>query len=80
MDEAEIERRAREIHESVLTIDTHDDIPYNFATPEVDPLNADRQVNLEKMRAGGLDVGSSSSTWARPIARRRTTRLRSRVR
>ncbi len=57
MDEAEIERRAREIHESVLTIDTHDDIPYNFATPEVDPLNADRQVNLEKMRAGGLDVG-----------------------
>jgi len=57
MDEAELERRAREIHESVLTIDTHDDIPYNFATPEVDPLNADRQVNLEKMRAGGLDVG-----------------------
>lgn len=57
MDEAELERRAREIHESVLTVDTHDDIPYNFATPEVDPLNADRQVNLEKMRAGGLDVG-----------------------
>ncbi|WP_419861575.1 dipeptidase [Candidatus Palauibacter sp.] len=57
VDEAELLQRAREIHESVLTIDTHDDIPYNFATPEVDPLNADRQVNLEKMRAGGLDVG-----------------------
>ena len=57
MDPAELERRAREIHESVFTIDTHDDIPFNFATPEVDPLNADRQVNLEKMRAGGLDVG-----------------------
>ena len=57
MDAAGLERRAREIHERVLTIDTHDDIPYNFATPEVDPLDADRQVNLEKMRAGGLDVG-----------------------
>ncbi|MDX1395665.1 MAG: dipeptidase [Gemmatimonadota bacterium] len=55
--EGSVEERAREIHESALTIDTHDDIPFNFATPEVDPLNADRQVNLEKMRAGGLDVG-----------------------
>jgi membrane dipeptidase len=55
-DDALVER-ARAIHESVLTIDTHDDIPFDFATPDVDPLNADRQVNLEKMRAGGLDVG-----------------------
>ncbi|MEQ1856097.1 MAG: dipeptidase [Longimicrobiales bacterium] len=47
----------RAIHDAVLTIDTHDDIPFDFATPEVDPLNADRQVNLEKMRAGGLDAG-----------------------
>ncbi|MEX2177471.1 MAG: dipeptidase [Gemmatimonadaceae bacterium] len=49
--------RARELHRSMITVDTHDDIPLNFATPEVDPLNADRQVNLEKMRAGGLDAG-----------------------
>jgi membrane dipeptidase len=56
-DQAEVDRLAREIHDRVITIDTHDDIPFNFATPEVDPLNADRQVNLEKMRAGGLDVG-----------------------
>ena len=56
-EEARLEERAREIHQRVLTIDTHDDIPFDFATPEVDPLNADRQVNLEKMRAGGLDVG-----------------------
>ena len=49
--------RAREMHSRIITIDTHDDIPFNFATPEVDPLNADRQVNLEKMKAGGLDVG-----------------------
>jgi membrane dipeptidase len=49
--------QARALHARIITIDTHDDIPLNFATPEVDPLNADRQVNLEKMRAGGLDVG-----------------------
>jgi membrane dipeptidase len=55
--DSELEARAREIHGRVISIDTHDDIPSNFATPEVDPLNADRQVNLEKMRAGGLDVG-----------------------
>ena len=54
--EAELEARARAIHESVLTIDTHADIPYTFATPAVDPLSADRQVNLEKMAAGGLDA------------------------
>ena len=54
--ESELEARAREIHGRVISIDTHDDIPADFATPEVDPLNADRQVNLEKMRAGGLDV------------------------
>lgn len=55
--EVDLEQLAREIHASVLSIDTHDDIPFNFATPAVDPLNADRQVNLQKMRAGGLDVG-----------------------
>lgn len=49
--------RARAMHARIITIDTHDDIPFNFATPEVDPLNADRQVNIEKMKAGGLDVG-----------------------
>jgi len=53
----DLESRARAIHEAVLTIDTHDDIPFDFATPEVDPLDADRQVNLRKMEAGGLDVG-----------------------
>ncbi len=54
--ESELVERARAIHERVLTIDTHDDIPANFATDEVDPLNADRQVTLEKMRAGGLNT------------------------
>lgn len=54
--EAELLARARAMHERVITIDTHDDIPLNFATPEVDPLDANRQVNLTKMKAGGLDV------------------------
>jgi membrane dipeptidase len=52
----ELLEQARAMHGRIITIDTHDDIPFNFATPEVDPLDADRQVNLEKMRAGGLDV------------------------
>ncbi len=53
----ELLARARAMHERVITIDTHDDIPLNFATPAVDPATADRQVNLTKMKAGGLDVG-----------------------
>ncbi len=48
---------AQAIHEAVMTIDSHDDIPFDFATEAVDPLNAARQVNLRKMRAGGLDMG-----------------------
>ena len=56
--EEELMARARAIHDAVMTIDTHDDIPPNFATEAVDPLDADRQVDLNKMRAGGLDVAS----------------------
>jgi membrane dipeptidase len=40
----------------LITLDTHDDIPLDFATPAVDPLNANLQVNLEKMARGGLDA------------------------
>lgn len=43
--------------ERPLTLDTHVDIPLDFATPAVDPLTADLEVNLEKMTRGGLDVG-----------------------
>jgi membrane dipeptidase len=52
-----------------FTLDTHVDIPLDFATPGVDPLDANLQVNLEKMRRGGLDaaffivyVGQSART------------------
>lgn len=50
--------RAAAIHERVLTLDTHIDIPLNFATRAVDPgVAGDFQVDLPKMRAGGLDAG-----------------------
>ncbi len=55
--ETDLMARARAIHDRVLTIDTHDDIPFDFATPDVDPgVQGDRQVDLPKMREGGLDV------------------------
>ncbi len=56
--EQELIARARGIHERVLTIDTHDDIPFNFATEEVDPgVRGNRRVDIPKMIEGGLDVG-----------------------
>jgi len=54
--EADLRATARDIHDAVITIDTHVDIPLDFATDSVDPLNSVRQVNLENMRAGGLDA------------------------
>lgn len=50
--------RAAAVHERVLTLDSHIDIPLNFATRAVDPgVAGDFQVDLPKMRAGGLDAG-----------------------
>lgn len=50
-------RRAREIHQRVLTIDTHDDIPFNYATPALNACDSTRlQVDVPKLVAGGLDV------------------------
>lgn len=40
-----------------VTLDTHIDIPLDYATDGTDPLTADLQVNLAKMAAGGLDAG-----------------------
>jgi membrane dipeptidase len=55
--EQELRERAQRIHSAVITIDTHDDIPFNFAA-EIDPCTGSRmQVDLPKMRAGGLDAG-----------------------
>ncbi len=56
--EEELMAKAKEIHERVLTLDTHIDIPSNFATPEVDPgKRGDFQVDLPKMEEGGLNAG-----------------------
>lgn len=57
--EAELVARAREIHERVITLDTHDDIDTsNFTASNNYTMDLDTQVTLPKMEAGGLDV-----TW-----------------
>ncbi len=51
------ETEARALHERVLTLDTHIDIPRGYATHEIDPGGFTRlQNDLPKMRAGGLDA------------------------
>ncbi len=48
---------ARAIHDRVLALDTHVDIPNNYATPEVDPgVRGRARVDLVKMREGGHDA------------------------
>lgn len=53
--EEDLVARARGIHDRVMTLDTHVDIPFNFATREHDPAKAEAQVTLDSMEAGGLD-------------------------
>jgi membrane dipeptidase len=49
--------RARAIHDRVITLDTHNDIePSNFTRACNYTMNLTTQVNLPKMKAGGLDV------------------------
>jgi membrane dipeptidase len=51
-----LENRARRIHNRVLTLDTHVDIPAEFASESVDPgIRGTYKVDLPKMREGGLD-------------------------
>jgi membrane dipeptidase len=47
---------ARVLHTAVLTLDTHVDIPADFATDAVDPLDSNQQVSLLRMQEGGLDT------------------------
>lgn len=54
--DASLYERAKAIHARVFTIDTHKDIPDNFATPAADPRTMNSQVNLDKMKAGGYDM------------------------
>ena len=56
---AELIERARGIHERVITIDTHVDIPPNFATSAYDPMKPGprgQQVHIPTMIEGGLDA------------------------
>jgi membrane dipeptidase len=49
--------RARAIHERVITLDTHCDINVKNFTDTINyTQNLESQVNLPKMKAGGLDV------------------------
>ena len=57
--EAELLARAGGIHERVITIDTHVDIPPDFGTEAYDPAQAKppgQQVDLPGMENGGLDA------------------------
>ena len=45
------------VHQNVITLDTHVDIPLTYMTPEMDPgTDTTAQVDLNKMVAGGLDA------------------------
>ncbi len=49
--------KAKQIHERILTLDTHDDIDVKYFTDSLNyTMDTDTQVNLPKMKAGGLDV------------------------
>jgi len=50
------EEAPQTLHERILTLDTHVDIPLTYMT-EIDPAGAtDLQVDFSKLRAGGLDA------------------------
>ncbi|MFC1660272.1 dipeptidase [Gemmatimonadota bacterium] len=55
--EEDVLAQAAAIHEAAITIDTHDDIPGNYGTAEVDPCaGSGMKVDIPKMVAGGLDM------------------------
>ncbi|MEO0400339.1 MAG: dipeptidase [Pseudomonadota bacterium] len=57
LDDPDLERAARAIHEDILTLDSHIDIPVDYATAAVDPAGfTTLKSDLPKMRAGGLDA------------------------
>ncbi|MDG5491974.1 dipeptidase [Psychroserpens sp. SPM9] len=56
-DTTELIKRAKVIHEHVITLDTHCDINVKNFTDSINyTQNLESQVNLPKMKAGGLDV------------------------
>ena len=56
-EQSELWKKAKAIHEKVITIDTHDDIDIdNFTTENNYTKDLNTQVNLPKMMDGCLDV------------------------
>lgn len=56
-DEAALIAKAKKIHADVITLDTHNDINTNNFTEAVNyTQDLPNQVNIPKMKAGGLDV------------------------
>ena len=57
--EPDLVARARAIHERVITLDTHNDVePGNFTRACNYTMPLTTQVNLPKMKAGGLTFNS----------------------
>ncbi|WP_373518368.1 dipeptidase [Pricia sp.] len=55
--EESLETKAMRIHEQTITVDTHNDINVNNFTDSINyTQRLETQVNLPKMREGGLDV------------------------
>jgi membrane dipeptidase len=55
--DAALVEKARGIHDRVIALDTHDDIdPANFTSDKNYTQRLDTQVNLPKMKEGGLDA------------------------
>ncbi|MCF6349397.1 MAG: dipeptidase [Flavobacteriaceae bacterium] len=53
----ELLKKAKEIHKRVITLDTHDDINIKNFTDSINySQRLENQVNLPKMKEGGLDV------------------------
>src|SRR5690349_10713921 len=56
-DEAALVAKAERIHKGIITLDTHDDInTANFTEAVNYTQDLNTQVNLPKMKKGGLDV------------------------
>jgi membrane dipeptidase len=55
--DAALVQKARAIHDRIIALDTHDDIdPENFTRQKNYTQRLDTQVNLPKMKEGGLDA------------------------
>jgi membrane dipeptidase len=55
--DAKLEAKAHRIHDAVITLDSHLDIPLDYGTGAHDPaIDGDTQVDLPKLERGGLDA------------------------